>query len=100
MDVFFGLFFDKEDVEEEFYVEIGDVQIIYAEYSYQDYEGEAFVLFVEKGIIYEVNGSHCSCMGLEGQWSPEENDYAAIMARPNIPQQAKDNLKKFFGVIQ
>ena len=34
------------------------------------YSGEAFLLFRKDGEYYTVNGSHCSCYGLEGQWSP------------------------------
>jgi len=48
------------------------VNIILADYSYQDYEGNSFVLFEKAGKLYEVNGGHCSCYGLEGQWEPEE----------------------------
>ena len=28
-----------------------------------------------------MNGSHCSCYGLEGQWEPEETDLEAIRHR-------------------
>lgn len=48
------------------------VEILLAYYSYEDYEGIAFVLFRKDGKLYEVNGSHCSCYGLEDQWQPEE----------------------------
>jgi hypothetical protein len=41
-------------------------------YGYGDYDGSAFVLFERDGKLYEVNGGHCSCYGLEGQWDPEE----------------------------
>jgi hypothetical protein len=44
---------------------------LYAEYNHQGYEGSAFVLFIENEKLYGVYGSHCSCMGLEGQWDPE-----------------------------
>lgn len=51
-----------------------DVEILLGSYTYECYSGNAFVLFRLKsnGFLYEVNGSHCSCYGLEGQWSPEE----------------------------
>lgn len=49
-----------------------DVNILFAVYTYECYEGFAFVLFEKDGILYEVNASHCSCYGLEGQWEPEE----------------------------
>lgn len=48
------------------------INIIVATYTYENYNGEAFVLFEEDGVLYEVNGGHCSCYGLEGQWQPEE----------------------------
>lgn len=48
------------------------VEIILASYGGDYYEGDAFVLFRKDGKLYEVNGSHCSCYGLEDQWEPEE----------------------------
>ena len=48
-----------------------NINILFASYSYANYSGEAWVLFAENGTLYEVNGDHCSCMGLEGQWEPE-----------------------------
>ena len=30
-----------------------------------------FLLQDDKGNLYEVHGSHCSCYGFEGQWEPE-----------------------------
>lgn len=48
------------------------VKILLASYSYENYSGNAFVLFKKGGKYYEVNGSHCSCYGLEDQWEPEE----------------------------
>ena len=41
-------------------------------YDLGDYDGQALVVFQENGKYYEVHGSHCSCMGLEHQWSEEE----------------------------
>jgi hypothetical protein len=48
------------------------INIILADYTYEYYSGNAFVLFEKDGKLYEVNGSHCSCYGLEGQWTYEE----------------------------
>lgn len=54
-------------------VEISDdIDIIVAYYSYENYSGNALVIYKENGKIYEVTGGHCSCYGLEGQWEPEE----------------------------
>lgn len=30
------------------------------------------MLFEKDGKLYEVNGGHCSCYGLEGQWNPDD----------------------------
>ncbi|KXZ22384.1 hypothetical protein P4T89_12790 [Bacillus nakamurai] len=48
-----------------------DVNILFASYGHANYSGNAWVLFEKDGELYEVNGSHCSCYGLEGQYSPE-----------------------------
>jgi hypothetical protein len=53
-------------------------RIYIASYEEGSYEGDAFVLFERDGKLYEVNGSHCSCMGLEGQWKPEETSWEAL----------------------
>lgn len=80
-------FGDKEDLEREF-GNYGDLDLSYADillasYTYEDYSGSAFVLFKDTrdGKLYEVNGSHCSCYGLEGQWEPEETDIASLRHR-------------------
>jgi hypothetical protein len=47
-------------------------KVLLAWYDYQDYEGDAFVLYQRDGKLYEVHGGHYSCNGLEGQWSPRK----------------------------
>ncbi len=49
-----------------------NVHILFASYGYENYVGQAWVLFEQDGKLYEVNGGHCSCHGLEGQWEPED----------------------------
>lgn len=61
--------------------ELDGVEILFAYYTYEDYSGCAFVLFSRDGKLYEVNGGHCSCYGLEGQWEPEETTVEAIKKR-------------------
>ncbi len=56
-------------------------EVLLAYYSYEDYSGEAFVLLRKEGKLYEVNGSHCSCYGLEGQWEPEETTTESLAHR-------------------
>jgi len=73
-----------EDVFNEFMVadsEREGIDILFAWYDCPPYEGHAFVLFRKDGKLYEVNGSHCSCFGLEGQWEPEEVTVESIKLR-------------------
>lgn len=59
------------------------IEILLASYTYENYSGYAFVLYRDKtdGKLYEVNGSHCSCYGLEGQWSPEDTTVEVLRHR-------------------
>ncbi len=34
----------------------------------------------QTGTLYENHGSHCSCYGFEGQWSPEETTFGHIIS--------------------
>jgi len=56
-------------------------EILLASYGTPSYEGYAFVLFRRDGKLWEVNGSHCSCYELEGQWEPEETTPEALRHR-------------------
>lgn len=56
-------------------------EILLACYNNAGYEADAFVLYREGGLLFEVNGSHCSCYGLEGQWEPEETSVNALLHR-------------------
>lgn len=51
----------------------GHIKLLYADYTYEDYSGDAYVLGYNEfsGQFFEVHGSHCSCNGLEGQWAEE-----------------------------
>jgi hypothetical protein len=57
------------------------IKILFAFYEYADYSGNAWVLFLQDGKLYEVNGGHCSCYGLEGQWDPEPTTLKDIAFR-------------------
>lgn len=52
------------------------LKILYADYTYEDYSGDAYVLGYnfDKQQWFEVHGSHCSCYGLEDQWDEEYYD--------------------------
>lgn len=57
--------------------------VIIWDYTYECYEGSAFLLLRDKNTnkLYEVNGSHCSCYGLEGQFKLEEVTKKELMFR-------------------
>lgn len=76
--MFYGEFSDKSDVCSAFNIKDFDGVVIYASYDQQDYEGSAEVIYVNDGKFFTVSGSHCSCMGLEDQWEPEEMPVEAL----------------------
>jgi len=78
-----GNFENKNDVEQEFDAAgtLNGAKVLLAWYGYGDYDGQAFVLFERDGKLYEVNGGHCSCYGLEGQWDPEETSVKELRHR-------------------
>ncbi len=83
---YFGEWNDKEDMLQEFEIEeseLDGVDIVLASYDRSGYEGNAFVLYwdTKTECYYEVNASHCSCYGLEGQWEPETTFLEAIRDR-------------------
>ncbi len=95
-DVYFDCFGSKEDVAFNFQIPEGElegVEILYACYECPPYEGYAHVIFRKDDKLYEVNGSHCSCNGLEGCWEPEETTVAALLFRPNVAEEAKEILR-------
>jgi len=77
-------FSNLDDVLREFNV-VGNgydgINVLLAIYTYEDYDGSSFVLFERDGVLYEVNGGHCSCYGLEDQWDPEETSAEALRLR-------------------
>lgn len=75
MSIYLNDFTCLEDVRSNFSIDSSDLEgvtILVANYTYENYDGSAFVLFEKAGKLYEVYGGHCSCYGLEGQWEPEE----------------------------
>jgi hypothetical protein len=65
-----------EEIANEFQISrrvILKFNILVWSYKLGNYEGEAVLILQEKesGGLYEVNASHCSCFGLEGQFDLE-----------------------------
>jgi hypothetical protein len=97
-DGFAGL----EDMREKFeidlscdhYRQLRSATTIIACYDCYAYDGHAFVLFqTSDGMLYEVNASHCSCYGLEGQWKPEVTTYEALIARNSLSPTLKSLIR-------
>jgi hypothetical protein len=89
-----GIYLDnfscKEDIENDYKCTIDDgCEILFAAYEYANYEGSSFVLFKRGHVLYEVNGGHCSCNGLEGQWDPEETTRKDVLERLNYSSYLK-----------
>lgn len=61
--------------------DLENIEILLAFYTYEDYSGDAFILFRKDKNLFEVNGGHCSCYGLEGQWEPEETTIESLEHR-------------------
>lgn len=82
--------------------EIKGLKILFATYTYRNYSGYAFVLFSKNGKLYEVNGSHCSCYGLEGEWEPEKASLKELENRVKngsiCEEESTEKLAKFLGV--
>lgn len=100
MKIFYENFTCADDVFKEFGVpeeEREGLEFVYADYDTPAYEGYAHVIFIKNRVLYEVNASHCSCYGLDGQWAPEETSLSALMFRPNVSANAKANLKQRYN---
>ena len=84
--VFVDGFEDRYDVAREFAVpveEFDEYELLIAIYDLSEaYSGDAYVLMYKKDAgLYEAHGSHCSCMGLEGQFEPESVPVEALKKR-------------------
>lgn len=71
--IYLGDFTKLEDLEEQFATTFDpEIHILVACYETENWEGSAMVIFEQEGSLFLVEGSHCSCYGLEGQWNPTE----------------------------
>lgn len=58
-----------------------DDEVLFAAYDGSGYDGTALIVFRRDGKLYEVSASHCSCNGLEGEWSPTEINGPYLLKR-------------------
>lgn len=85
--MYFDIFSDRYSVLSQFEVkssqiaELEDAEFLFAAYGGRAWEGAAIVIYTHDGKLFEVNGSHCSCYGLERQWKPEETSWGALAMR-------------------
>lgn len=101
--MYLGLFENQKDVFNSFNEnEDPDVIICYADYTDEDYSGNAAVLFYKKSTdkYYEVYGSHCSCYGLEDQWGEEEIVFEELEKRVTDLRYFDKAFKKAFKEYQ
>ena len=78
MSVYFGdEWKSHEDLRRDYPQAPDDKDIIFAGYTYEDYSGDAIVVFRKDGKIYQNDDGHCSCNGLE-HWEPEETSVEAL----------------------
>lgn len=59
-------------------------EIVYAGYTYEEYSGNAIVVFRRDGKWFENHDGHCSCYGLE-DWKPEETTREALLMQTGWP---------------
>jgi hypothetical protein len=64
----------------------GDVptedEVVFAAYGLEEaYSGSAIVIFEKNGELFENQGGHCSCNGLEDQWQPGKVTWEALALR-------------------
>jgi hypothetical protein len=81
--MFYGWFENEKDIVQQFQIDhasLAGCTVLFAAYD-GDYDGQALVVFRLDGQLYEVNGSHCSCYGLEDQWDPELTSREALQHR-------------------
>jgi len=87
-------FYDLADLEYEFAEDdLSHIELHVAIYDMDWYEGSAFVVYrdLRDGKFYEVHGSHCSCFGLEKQWTPEEIHWGAMLMRNTFVRIDRDD---------
>lgn len=77
-------------------------RLIVASYTHESYEGSAFVLYEKGGKYFEVSAGHCSCNGLEEQWSPSEVTLKELVnhRKYGIPEMAQKYIKELYDGTQ
>lgn len=94
----------KKQIASDFQIDtslLDGLEVLYYSYIEEDYEGEAFGLFKDgNGELFEVNGSHCSCFGLEDQWELEPTTIEALKKRDWYKYQHRKDLLELLGSLK
>lgn len=77
---FSGYYDNSNEVENT----LSGAELLVSFYEIDGYEGSAYVLYRKDGKLFEVEGSHCSCNGLEDCWGPVETTPAALKMKKSI----------------
>lgn len=90
---------DKEQTEQVLNL-LNSSEVLLAWYGGGGWEGLAMVVYRSEGKLYEVNGSHCSCYGLEGQWDPEETNYKSLAMREPSPWDDQEYIEAYKEMLE
>lgn len=80
-------------------------RFVFAAYDCPDYEGSALVIVSDDGKAFRVvDGGHCSCFGLEGQWEPSEHTIVEIAhfaraGRGSVFSDHRDAILDWLGAV-
>ena len=98
MGQFHGYWDSPGDVFKSFEMEDpGDIEILYAAYTSESYDGDATVVYRDAEGLHCVEGGHCSCYGLEGQWGPTRTSPEALRMMP--PSERRPDFDKFLETL-
>ena len=103
---FGGCFASINDLNYHFQNNIDEFgQVLYASYDQFGYEGAVYCLTLINGELHDVEGSHCSCYGLEDLWNPQKTNLKAVQTYvegqrcyfPFPTQEQFDRIKKYLN---
>ena len=80
--IYGGSWTSRADVAAAFQIPLPSLgHVLMAWYDIDEYEGYAFVIGSDADRLWIVEGSDCSCYGLEDQWAPETTDAPTLRQR-------------------
>jgi len=89
-------FHNVEHMDEQFKTNVPrNVNYLICWYGYGSYCGSSYVLYEKDGKFYENHASHCSCMGLEDQWEPDEVSLTYLIKKASSWQEDLNNIQHY-----